>query len=78
MERNPGTQVIYESCSKIERLLKCSELGSRNEDAKPYTQQELLDILPALEAEAFEIGKACASMRKRLRNELGLPEITTQ
>ena len=70
MDREPGTQVIYESCGKIKRLLKCSELGE-----KPYTAQELLDLIPFVQAEAFDIGKACAAMEKRLRHELGLPEV---
>lgn len=79
MERNPGTQVIYETCEKIVRLLRVAEAndGSAAGTKEPYSSQELLDIMPALEAEAFEIGKACASMRVRLRKELGLPPVGT-
>ncbi len=73
MERNTGTQVIMESCSKITRLLHATEVGGAAVEGKaqPYSDQELLDVLPALEAEAMEIGKAAERMRRRLTRALG-------
>ena len=72
MEPTTGKQVIYESCDKITRLLQASDRGGGMPDkAKPYSEQELLDLLPAIEAEAMEVGKACERMRRRLTRALG-------
>ncbi len=70
MERRPATQAMYESTAHIERLLKASELGVGSGD-KPYTDAELLSMLPAIEAQAHEIGVTCSALRATLQRQLG-------
>lgn len=73
MERTVALQVVTECCEKVKRLLHASEIGGSDpDDPRTYSDRELLDLLPAVEAEAFEIGKALVRLRKTLCSKLDL------
>lgn len=73
MERTVALQVVAECCAKMMNLLRASEVGAKGtSEPVPYSDRELLDLLPAVEAEAFEAGKALVRLRKTLCNKLDL------
>ena len=83
MERVVALQVITECANKINALLHASEVGGGQvmdritpKESLQYSPRELLDLLPAIEAEAFEIGKSVSRLRKRLCEQLGIPTET--
>ena len=66
-------RAIRECLDHIERLLDDVEpnVHELKNGATPYTDSELLALLPAIEAQAAEAGVAVAMLRGELQHKLG-------
>ncbi len=66
MQRRSGLAAIEACTSHISGILDDIEQTEKSSKANAYTETEMVDLLDAISAQTFEIGKTCESMKVTL------------